>query len=67
MSSCLKKIEFLLFKARQTFFESGDKTGKLLARFIKEREQVSTIPAIRTLTGGTLTATGDINKCFREF
>ena len=43
-----QKVEFNLFRARQTYFESGDKAGKLLASYIKQRESASTIPAVRS-------------------
>ena len=43
-----QKVEFNLFRARQIYFESGDKAGNLLARYIKRRESASTIPAIRS-------------------
>lgn len=56
-----QKVEFNLFRARQTYFESGNKAGKLLARYIKQREMASTIPAV------SLTATVDINQAFKEF
>lgn len=31
-------MEYLLFRARQTIFESGDKAGKFLARYIKQKK-----------------------------
>ncbi len=62
-----QKVEFNLFRARQTYFESGDKAGKLLASYIKQRELASTIPAVRSPAGDLLTATVDINQAFEEF
>ena len=62
-----QKVEFNLFRARQTYFESGDKAGKLLASYIKQRELSSTIPAIRSPAGDLLSATVDINQAFKEF
>lgn len=62
-----QKVEFNLFRARQTYFESGDKAGKLLASYIKQRDSASTIPAVRSPSGEIFTATGDINKTFKEF
>lgn len=62
-----QKVEFNLFRARQIYFESGDKAGKLLARYIKQRESASTIPAIRSQAGDIVTATVEINKIFKEF
>ncbi len=36
-----KQVEFGLFRVRQKYFESGDKAGKLLANYIKQREMLS--------------------------
>lgn len=42
-----RKPEFALFRARQKFFEEGDKAGHMLARYIKQKEALSSIPAVR--------------------
>uniref|UniRef100_A0A8C7WW94 exodeoxyribonuclease III n=1 Tax=Oryzias sinensis TaxID=183150 RepID=A0A8C7WW94_9TELE len=42
-----QKAEFSLFRARQKYFEEGDKAGRLLARYIKQREAMSTISAVQ--------------------
>ena len=59
-----KKTEFNLFRARQSYFESGDKAGKLLGSYIKQRELASTVPAVRSPAGELFTATVHINKTF---
>ena len=33
-----EKAEFALFRTRQKQFEKGDRAGKMLARYIKQRE-----------------------------
>ena len=40
-----QKAEFNLFRARQKYFEEGDKAGRLLARYIKQKENQSSISA----------------------
>jgi len=46
-----KKPDYLLFRARQTFFESVDKAGKYLARYIKQKESKSSVAAVMTADG----------------
>lgn len=62
-----QKMEFLLFRARQTYFESGDKAGKLLANYIKHKESSTIIAAVRAPGGEFFTAATDINKQFKDF
>ena len=62
-----QKAEFSLFRARQKYFEEGDKAGRLLTRHIKQREARSTIAAIRTEGGALTRDPREINKTFREF
>lgn len=62
-----QKIEFLLFRTRQTYFESGDKAGKLLANYIKHKECSSIIPSVRSSRGDIFTTATDINNTFKEF
>lgn len=52
-----EKAEFYLFRARQKYFEEGDKAGRLLARYIKQREAMSTISVIRDEAGQLLSDT----------
>lgn len=62
-----QKAEFSLFRARQKHFEEGDKAGKMLARYIKQREALSAIPAVRTEDGALLSDTTEKNETSREF
>lgn len=57
----------MLFRTRQTYFESGDKTGKLLANYIKHKECSSIIPSVRSSRGDIFTTATDINNTFKEF
>ena len=61
-----EKVEFGLFRARQKYFESGDKAGKLLASYIKHKELSSSISSVQSM-GSLLTKPVDINNAFREF
>ena len=61
------KAEFALFRARQKQFEEGDRAGKMLARYIKQRESMSAIPAIEHQGRGLLTNPTDINIEFKQF
>lgn len=45
-------------------FESGDKAGKLLARYIKQQESMATITAVRSEEGALVTKSVDINEAF---
>lgn len=56
-----QKVEFGLFRVRQKYFESGDKAGKLLARYIKQQESMATITAVQSEGGALLTKSADIN------
>ena len=62
-----QKAEFALFRARQKYFEEGDKAGRLLARYIKQREAMSAIPAIRDSEGRLISDPKRINSAFRGF
>ncbi|KAL2085077.1 hypothetical protein ACEWY4_018397 [Coilia grayii] len=62
-----QKLEFLLFRARQRFFEGGDKAGRLLANYIKQQETHSNIPAIHDQQGVLHTSPSDINNTFKIF
>ena len=56
-----------LSRARQKYFEEGDKAGRLLARYIKQKEAMNTIPAIRRDNGCVLTDPKGINAFFWDF
>lgn len=62
-----QKVEFGLFRVRQKYFESGDKAGKLLARYIKQQESMATITAVQSEGGALLTKSADINQTFKKF
>lgn len=61
-----KRAEYALFRLKTTFYESGEKTGRLLARQLKEQSTAHVIPAIRS--GGSLvTSSKGINEVFKDF
>lgn len=62
-----QKVEFNLFRARQKYFEEGDKAGKLLARYIKQRETMNAIPVIRDGSGQLSSDPYKINAGFSEY
>lgn len=62
-----QKVEFGLFRVRQKYFESGDKAGRLLARYIKQQESMATITAVQSQGGVLMTKSADINDTFRKF
>ena len=59
-----KKVEFLLFWAKQIYFECGNKAGKFLASYIKQKQSSSAIPAVRSQGGNIVTNPKDINDIF---
>lgn len=61
-----KKAEYALFRLKTSFYESGEKTGRLLARQLKEQNSAYVIPAIRS-GGALITSTKGINDVFRDF
>ena len=63
----IKQTEQLLFKSRQTFYEHGDKSGKLLAHQLKQAMASRAIPEIRVAPGETSTNPKIINDQFRQF
>ncbi|CAI5685458.1 unnamed protein product [Oreochromis niloticus] len=62
-----QKMEFSLFWARQKYFEDGDKPGKLLARYIKQKEAQTIIAAIRAQDGTLVSKPSEVNEAFRDF
>lgn len=50
------KVEYALFRLKTDFYEGGEKTGKILARQVKEKDFSNTIPLV--------TSAKDINKAF---
>lgn len=65
--SYTKKTEYLLFRARETIFESGDKAGTLLARYVKQRESKCSVAAVTTGDGSLATKSREINSIFQKF
>lgn len=61
-----KKAEYALFRLKTTFYEAGEKTGKLLARQLKEQSCAHVIPAIRR-EGSLVTSSKEINEVFKSF
>ena len=43
-----KKSEYAMFRLKASFYESGEKAGKLLARQLKKQETASRISGIKT-------------------
>ena len=62
-----KKAEYALFRLKSNFYESGEKSGKLLARQLHQMETSYAIPAVKNEKGELVTQTGDINKVFAHF
>ena len=61
-----KKAEYALFRLKTTFYEAGEKTGKLLARQLKEQSCAHVIPTIRR-EGSLVTSSKEINEVFKSF
>lgn len=61
-----RKAEFALFRLKTTFYEAGEKTGKLLARQLKELSSAHVNPAIRK-EGTLVTSSKEINEVFKPF
>lgn len=55
-----------MFRLKTKFYESGEKTGRLLARQLKEQSSAYTIPAIRA-GGSLITSSKGINDAFEDF
>ena len=61
-----KKTEYALFRLRTNFYEGGEKTGKLLARQLKQKDNNSVIPAIKK-GDNIVSSTKEINGVFQKF
>lgn len=46
-----QKVRFMLFRARQRFFEKGDKAGHMLANYIKQQEALNAIATVQDQQG----------------
>ena len=62
-----QKAEFALFRARHKYFEEGDKAGRLLARYIRQRENESIILGVADGNGIVRSDSTLINGIFRDF
>jgi len=51
----------------ELFYEIVEKSGKLLARQLHQKEASYAIPAVKNEKGELVTNTGDINKVFANF
>lgn len=60
-------VRTALLRSRQSFYESGDKAGKLLSYQARAEASSRLISAIRSDSGVALTDPSDINKTFVEF
>lgn len=67
MKYITKKAENALFRLKSNFYESGEKSGKLLARQLHQKETSYPIPAVKNQKGELVTNTGDINKVLQNF
>lgn len=56
-----------IIRLNQTFYEQGEKTGKLLAWQIKQLETRKAITLIKKINGDTISDPVKINKEFRDF
>lgn len=61
-----KKVEYALFRLGTSFYEEGEKTGKLLAKQLKQRNSLNFIPAIKK-DHTVVTDTKEINGVFRKY
>lgn len=61
-----KKAEYALFRLKTNFHETGEKTGKLLARQLKHQDANNVITAIRK-EDKVITSSKEINTVFKEF
>ena len=61
-----KKVEYALFRLGTTFYEGGEKTGKLLARQLKKQDSYNLIPAIQK-GNSTVSSTKEINDVLQQY
>ena len=57
----------MLHKAKQKYFELGDKPHSLLARQLRHVQASRAIHRIKDKTGKLITSPEEINKCFAKF
>lgn len=61
-----KKAEYALFRLRTKFYESGEKTGRLLARQLKQQYNLNNISMIKK-DNQVVTSSNEINLIFKSF
>lgn len=61
------KAEYALFRLKSNFYESGEKSGKLLARQLYQKEISYSISVIKNERGDLVANTRDSNKVFANF
>ena len=62
-----KKAEYAMFRLKASFYESGERAGKLLARQLKKQHTASAIPGIKGSNGNIVTSAKEINRVFMDF
>ena len=62
-----EETAFALFRLRRSYFESGDKAGKMLAHRLKCIENRQIIPAIRDENGMLQCDAVSINESFKNY
>ncbi|KAF3836210.1 hypothetical protein F7725_028768 [Dissostichus mawsoni] len=62
-----EETAFALFRLRRTYFESGDKAGKMLAHRLKQIENRQIIPAIRDEHDRLQCDAAKINESFKNY
>ena len=55
-----------MVRLKASFYESGEKADKLLARQLKKQETSSGIPGIKTSNGKIVTSAKEIQQEFKE-
>ncbi len=63
----MKKAEYAPFRQNSHFYESEDKSGKLLVRHLHQKKKSCAMPAIKNDKGELVTNTRDIYKVFANF
>lgn len=63
----IKQTEQLFLKSKQTFYEHGEKAGKLSAQQIRRSTAANTIPEICTVAGVNTINPDDIINQFKQF
>lgn len=61
-----RRAEYALFRLRTKFYEGGEKSGKLLARQLKQQESLTNISMIKK-DDQVITSSKGINEVFKSF